>query len=282
MISGSATAVYLADIFLTLKVMEFIPDNIWLWRFGPKIASHLRHDDFASLPDIETVGLAHCGNCKVKIPPRPRLSLKFIDIPNESRFTVLGCTMRIDRWMSIISRVSYLAFWTPLLAISAGILFTISEAYAADWAVAIGTVDFGIIASLSLLVAPLLRLSLGPFDVRYSDLSRLVVLIKKRLPQTSNEREALAIYFLGLLIVSIICYALMAQGIYAISPRSFHFSWGDPNILSWIYYSISTASTIGDSQANITSTIGQVGSAAQLLTGPLLIFWLLSILVERE
>jgi hypothetical protein len=189
--------------------------------------------------------------------------------------------MRLDRLVAVISRLSYLVFWTPLLAIAGGILLTISEGHVAKWGVAIGTADFGIIASLSLLVAPLLRLSLGPFDVKYSDIDRLVTLFKRRLPQTNNEREALAIYFLGLLVVSIICFAMMFQGIYAVDPHSFHFNWGNPNAFSWIYYSITTASTFGDAQTDVTSTIGQAGVIAQILTGPLLIFWLLSIMIER-
>jgi hypothetical protein len=280
--TGAIITAAVADTFLTLKVVEFLPDNIWLWRNGPTIARHMRHDPQASLPEIEAAGLPSCEPCQAMIPPRPRLSLKFIELPAEARFTILGRTMRLQRWLDLASKLSYLAFWTPLLAVTAGVLLTVSQRTAPPWLLAIGTADFGLIASFSLLVAPLLRLSLGPFDVQYSDLARLVTLVKRRLPQTNNEREALAIYFLGLLVVSIICYAMMFQGIFAIDPRSFHFSWGDPSPFSWIYYSVSTASTFGDDQASVTSTIGQIGVTAQILTGPLLIFWLLSIMVDRE
>jgi hypothetical protein len=281
MIFNGTVIILCADLFLTLKVIEFIPDNTWLWRYGPKIATHLRHDQGGSLPTIETEGL-ECDTCLYKIPPRPRFSLKFIDVSPGARFTILGFNIRLERWMAAVSRLSYLIFWTPLLAVTAGIVLTVWGKHGPSWLLAIGTADFGIIASLSLLVAPLLRLSLGPFDVRYSDLDRLVALVKRRIPQSNSEREALAIYFLGLLAVSIICYAMMFQGIYALDPSSFKFNWGVPNAFSWVYYSITTASTFGDAQAEIRSTLGQIGVTAQILTGPLLIFWLLTIMVDRE
>ena len=243
--------------------------------------THLRHDATTPLPDLEVSGLV-CNCCKVRIPPRPRFSLKFIGIPDNASVTVFGRSMRVDRWTSWFSKLSYLAFWTPLLAILGAIILTLTARHAARWTVTLTAADFAAIATFTLAVAPVLRLSLGSYDIQYSDLARLAAMFKRRLPEMRNEREVLAIYFLGLLLVSILCYAMMFQGIYAADPHSFRFDWGSPNAFSWLFYSITTASTFGDSQAQVGDVVGQVGIVLQILTGPLLAFWLLSVIIDRD
>lgn len=277
-----SVALIVVDFLLTLKAIEYVPDNLWLWRYGPRLVAHLRHDSTVSLPELEANGVICSNACKTKIPPRPRLSLKFIGIPDSARFTVFGRRMRVDRWASWLSKASYLAFWTPLLALLGAVTLTSTAQHAATWAVALGAIDFAAIATFTLVVAPVMRFSLGSFDIQYSDLARLHAIFKRRLPGMSNEKEALAVYFVGLLLVSILSYAMMFQGIFATDPRSFHFSWGASNAFSWLFYSITTASTFGDSQIQVGDVAGQIGIILQIFTGPLLVFWLISIIIDRS
>jgi hypothetical protein len=144
-----------------------------------------------------------------------------------------------------------------------------------------------------------MRLSLSRHDVEHSDLKRVARLFEGRFsdmkptsatigmgnasPEQHNmTREALAVYFLGLIAVSLLSYATLYYGIDTAWPDAFVSARGGTGWLDWIYFSVATASTFGDGEMHVMMPVAQMAVMLQIITGPLLIFWLISVLVDRS
>ena len=88
-------------------------------------------------------------------------------------------------------------------------------------------------------------------------------------------------YFLALVYMSIIGFAGLYAGINAASPHDFVSNGGRSGI-SWLYFSVATMATLGDSDIDVRSTLCQVAVIAQLATGPLVFSWLVAVFTSSE
>jgi len=83
-----------------------------------------------------------------------------------------------------------------------------------------------------------------------------------------------------LIAVAVVGFAGLYIGINAASHSAFIGSEGR-SAIDWLYFSVTTMATIGDSEIRPTSTWAQVAVIAQLSTGPLLLSWLIAVFASQ-
>jgi Ion channel len=277
-----ATAVLaLTDTAIFIKTIAFGSENYWLLRYGPAISVHLSHTDEERAVDmdrIETRGLARCGKCKFVIPARRRIGGHF------------STTETMGSWRGIASRLAYYCWSTPIFVLLSGILLIVLSRHAAPVDSIIGGTLTTAVVVLTLLAALILRMSLGPNDIYYSDLRAFIGPFQSRLSvgAGANEgvKEGLIAYFLGLVLISVFGYAVAYNCLFTSSHgQAFHVAGGvtqGDSFETWVYFSVVTAATVGYGDIYPATWVGQLAVVAQIATGPLLLSWLLGVILSDK
>jgi hypothetical protein len=96
----------------------------------------------------------------------------------------------------------------------------------------------------------------------------------------SRDRGAnRSVYFLLLVFVSVVGYAVLYTSIHAGHPTAFDTGSDDTSIIGWIYFSATTVSTVGYGDIHPHTAIAAFSVTCQIASGPLLLAWLISVLV---
>lgn len=82
-------------------------------------------------------------------------------------------------------------------------------------------------------------------------------------------------YFLALVYMSVLGFTALYIGIAVVDAKAFAVL-GSRSTITWLYFSITTIATIGDSRIAPSTLGAQVAVIAQLATGPLLLSWLIA------
>ncbi|MET7678663.1 ion channel [Streptomyces seoulensis] len=274
---AAAGVIAVVDIALLVKTTAFLPDNLWLWRNGPGILTHLRHEQTPDVDRVEALGV-RCDFCKVDIRPRPRTSLRYSrrHPPNRGS-TTTGALRR--RLRSLVN----LAFWTPLLITVCGTSLIVLSPAAPAPLLGLGTAEIGLLGLLTLLAALVIRSSLGNYDIYYSDMGRYVGFFSRRSLAHGSAALAHSAYLAALLLLSVCCYAVTYHGLYAIRPGQFAGHTG-ADFATWLYFSATITSTVGDSGIYPVGTVSRLVVTVQMSTGLLVLCWMVGILasVRRE
>lgn len=266
--STGAVIVVLASAAVIVKLVAFVPDNRWLWKHSPAIVAHLnrsrpRAPQSNSLESVETIERIGLGcKCHARVPPRPVLPAILAGLrpgseaPLPSAISLCLVPMR-----------------TPVLAICFPAVLASSGKTKPDWLLTGCAFALVVLATATLLQAPLLRWHLGRYDMEHSDLRSFT----RFAPRGGRGDEGLAIYFIGLVVVSVLLYAGVYQ---ALSASTHSIGSTSPhrtvNLITWAYFSVETASTLGFGDFYASGWEAQIAVTLQVLTGPLLFFWLIS------
>ncbi|MFD5626998.1 hypothetical protein [Streptomyces sp. NPDC127072] len=259
------------DLALLLKTAAFFPDNLWLWRYGPGILTHLRHEQTSDVDRIEALGV-HCEFCKVTIPPRPRTSL---------RYSRRHAPTRGPAATGVLRGLVNLVFWTPLLVATSGTTLILLSSAAPRTLLILGTAEIGLLGFLTLLAALVIRYSLGTRDIYYSDMSRYVGFFSRRSLGPGSAAQAHSVYLAALLLVSVFCYAVTYDGMYALRPGLFA-GHPDANFLTWLYFSATIVSTTGDSGIHAVGGISRFVVTVQTSTVLILLCWAIGVLASAR
>jgi len=137
----------------------------------------------------------------------------------------------------------------------------------------------GICAMFHLTFALLGRLIFGSKNYRLLDVQvpRIDLFEDWAIMEPGNN---LMVYFLVLVYMAVVGFAGLYIGINAASHSAFIGSEGR-SAIDWLYFSVTTMATIGDSEIRPTSTWAQVAVIAQLSTGPLLLSWLIAVFASQ-
>ena len=251
---------------LAIKVFAFFPDNLWLIKSGRLLVAHGNHTG-TSTERLEATGcLTACSDCGAQFRRRPSISLR----RPVARRAMRTIASRISSRFAITSGM---LLRTPVLAVVA---FGSASWWTEDadrWVLLTVALLAGLLAVQTLMASVILRLSLGPHDVSYSDIRSF----KRVLPGgTARPRETLAIYFASLVLVSILLYSSLYTGLHRFDPQAFE-STKDVGWLDWYYYSVGVASTSADGSIRALSALAKISVMVQLATGPLLLFWFVSL-----
>lgn len=269
---------------MAVKILAFIPNNAWIWTFGPLIRANLNaqrdraqpgvdHSDHLDeqMAEIERIGDGKTGSARGRIPPMWTLSAVIrLRPPRIARSVFAG-------WKVVWA--------TPILLPAAQIvLFACKESSSqlritAAW-------ELVIIATLTVLVAPMMRMSLGRFDVHSSSLRPWIRPLRRRGTEEMPVRTALSIYFIVIILISATAFA-SAYDLLSVTSGHLHpaFStgghWGAPWV-EWLYFSVITVSTVGYGDIHPASTMGYWAVIAQVLTGPFLLTWVVAVVLESR
>ncbi|MEY2244021.1 hypothetical protein AB8A21_14005 [Streptomyces sp. BF23-18] len=261
----------MVDLALLLKTVAFFPDNLWLWRNGPGILAHLRHEQTFDVDRVEAHGV-RCDFCKVRISPRPRTSLRYSrrDMPTRDSSGILRRRLR-----SLVT----LIFWTPLLIAFSGSALILLSGAAAPLLLALGTAEIGMLGFLTLLASLVIRYSLGTYDIYYSDMGRYLGFFSRRALAHGSAAQAHSVYLAALLLLSVSCYAVTYHGMYALRPGLFA-GYSGAGFPTWLYFSALTASTTGDSGIYAVGTLSRLVVTAQTSTGLIVLCWAIGVLAS--
>ncbi|WP_018546934.1 ion channel [Streptomyces sp. LaPpAH-108] len=268
--AGLVTAV---DLALLMKAAAFIPDNVWLWRNGPGILTHLRHEQTPDVDRVEALGV-RCDFCKADIRPRPRTSLRYSRRHPPNRGPASTGVLR-GRLRGVVN----LVFWTPLLIAGCGTCLILLSPAAPAPLLGLGAAEIGLLGLLTLLAALVIRYSLGTYDLFYSDMGRYVGFFSRRSLAHGSAAQAHSVYLAALLLLSVCCYAVTYHGLYAIRPDQFagHTS---PGFTTWLYFSATIASTTGGSGIYPVGTVSRLVVTVQTATGLILLCWVFGVLAS--
>jgi Ion channel len=95
----------------------------------------------------------------------------------------------------------------------------------------------------------------------------------------SDRGSNVAVYFLVLVYLAIVGLAALYISIAAIDPSAFSSSVHTFS-LTWLYFSLTTISTIGFGDVHAHSVGAQLAVMAQVAAGPLLLSWLVAVLLS--
>lgn len=264
----TAWLIVISSVLLTCKVLAFVPDNVWLWRYGPRIRAHAEHAG-KRVAQVEQTGILSCGICG-RTPPRPWYSLRFPNPP-------FGTARRLPRLRGALRKLGRFVFWTPLLAVLAILAVSLQGDSTANVLVLSVAIQAGVLGVWSMAACVILRLSLGSRDVEHSDLKRFIEFFDRRARHSTARREGLAVYFAALITTSVVCFATTYSGMYFAGPDSFLL---DPaaqlGFLDWLHYSLGVVSTSADGSIRPVQAHTKVVVMIQLCSGPLLVIWFIS------
>lgn len=266
----------LADFVLVVKVVAFVPDNIWIWRFGPEMRSHESHaPQSPPIHVLEAEGTdGSCLLCSTAIPSRPLLSMKLSGLLEYP--TTAG-----ERLLKVLLALISLLFWTPFVAVFGLVSVEVLGAQGTVQLLVHGA-SAGLLGFFTLCASIVLRLSLGSKDIEHSDIRGFVRFFGRRIDSRKvAAREGLALYFAAMILVAIACFAQMYLCIARALPSSFEVTGGS-SWLDWIYFSVGVMSTSADGQITALNEVAKLAVMAQLLSGPLLIFWFVSLFIAGE
>jgi voltage-gated potassium channel Kch len=85
------------------------------------------------------------------------------------------------------------------------------------------------------------------------------------------------LYFLWLVYVSIVGYALAYQYLQWIDPGAFQTLISGSGLINWLYFSAVTTATVGFGDIVPKTEWAQALTLSQILTGPLLLSWLIAV-----
>jgi hypothetical protein len=144
----------------------------------------------------------------------------------------------------------------------------------------LGALLCGALAAWTLIAAVVLRLSLSAKDVEHADVKGFISVLNRG-ANRNVERESLALYFLTLIVTSVACYAAMYLALSAGRPASFSYPHGT-GWFEWVYYSVGVVSTSSDGSILAAAPVAKLAVMAQLFTGPLLLFWFISLFIADD
>lgn len=130
-----------------------------------------------------------------------------------------------------------------------------------------------ICALLHLLSALIWRLAFGREAYRLYDVTVPAFRQIKEWAVIHEPGQNLIPYFLALIYLSVLGFMTLYIGIAAVDHAAYAVE-GSRAAFTWLYFSITTMATLGDSVASAKGLGAQIAVIAQLATGPLLLSWL--------
>ena len=263
---------------LLAKCSAFIPDNYWLWSYGPILREHVDHMANSTTPtsieDLEKSGLTGCHHGCKDAPARYWTSLQFQTPSGAHGFGKV--------WRYIVRKL----LWTPIVVLTMLTAAALTYNSQVTWRplVALTAVLAAALALWTLIASVIVRLSLGKRDDEYSDLSGLPKLIQRRSGHETARQEGLALYFALMIVISVICFGVSYQAIYTIDPQAFRFEPDFPprTIFGWLYFSLTVVATAADGSIAAGQLVSKLLVALQLCTGPLLLVWFVSLFLSED
>jgi hypothetical protein len=134
---------------------------------------------------------------------------------------------------------------------------------------------------LLLLTAVLRRLILGYEDWRTLDVELPALPFAQKWAVYAEQGSNVPIYFLVLMYLAVVGFAGLYSSINAVNGHAFATSSAS-SAITWLYFSITTVSTIGFGDVHPQSAGAQIAVISQIAAGPLLLSWLIAVLLTPK
>jgi hypothetical protein len=277
---------------LGLKAFGYLVNIVWLMVYGPRVVAriHTAMDEGRLSSDgardifvrrLENYGSSEVGEGR-RAADKRIARLRFVRPAR--RPSTKAAWPRLYRFMNVAAA-------TPVLLSATGLITaTIIARGAPVWPTVTTVALLCGVATASFVIAPIAHICMGSYDVHSAGLQPYVRRYRKWAPEgVQGGRNPILLYFLAVFFVVTFTYALCYNILYILEDEqfsarfdAFHLSNPDPNLLTWLYYSATTAATVGYGDIYPVNHWSQLVVIAQIFSGPVLITWLLATVLTDQ
>jgi hypothetical protein len=153
-----------------------------------------------------------------------------------------------------------------------------TSSVASAWLIVATGVSTATCTLLLLVTAMLRRVVYGNEDWRTLDVALPALPFASSWAVYRDHGSNVPVYFLVLVYLAVVGFAGLYSSIDAVDEHAFAVPSG-PTAVTWLYFSITTVSTIGFGDVHPRSVGAEVAAISQIAVGPLLLSWLIAVLL---
>jgi hypothetical protein len=280
------------DVVLILKALAYAVNVFWLMVYGPRVVARIN----SAMDQNRLKTLSALDLFVRRIENRGCEPIEEGRRPEEKPIAKLRLVRPARKPITKRSHpktyaIVNIAAATPVLLMWTGfpVLFVFAKGAPVLAVVTTVALLCGV-ATASFLMAPIAHICMGSYDVHNAGLQPYARRYRKwAAREVEADRNSILLYFLAIFFVVSSTYALCYNILYTLQSEKFHASFmafnmtnPDPNFLTWLYYSATTAATVGYGDIYPVNHWAQLVVIAQILSGPVLITWLLATVLTEQ